>query len=131
MPASATCSFANSPLTVSAAAPAITTLTLQTSAGSQSSGYIRLGKLNLVHSATGITAALLLPFGALLALRRRQLAGLRILGALVIMLASAGLISGCGSSPGMAATPAGTSNVTITAASGSITKTFVVALTVH
>jgi len=73
----------------------------------------------------------LLPFGSLLALRRRQrFASLRILGALTVLLASAGLIAGCGSS-GMAPTPAGTSNVTITATSGSITQSTVVALTVQ
>ncbi len=79
-----------------------------------------------------IIPAVLLPFGSLLALRRRRkFASLRILGVFVILLASAGLIEGCGSS-GMAATsPTGTSNVTITATSGSITQTTVVALTVQ
>jgi hypothetical protein len=38
---------------------------------------------------------------------------------------------GCGSSPGMSATPAGTSNVTITATSGGIMQSTVVALTVQ
>jgi apolipoprotein N-acyltransferase len=78
-----------------------------------------------------ILPAMLLPFGSLLALRRRKkFAGLRILGVLVVLLASAGLIVGCGSS-GMAATPTGTSNVTISATSGSITQNTVVALTVQ
>ena len=47
----------------------------------------------------------------------------------MILFLSAGLVMGCGSStPG---TPAGTSNVTITATSGSITQTSNVALTVQ
>ena len=121
LPVSATCSFASPQLAVSATAPATEVLTIQTSSGTQ--GYLR--------SASGIGFALLLPFGSLLALRRRKkFASLRILGAVTVVLASAGLIAGCGSS-GMAPTPAGTSNVTITATSGSITQSTVVALTVQ
>lgn len=116
LPVSATCSFTNNQLTVSASAPSTTILTLQTSAGGGSKGYI--------------ATALLLPFGALLALRRRRIVGLRILGVFVVLLASVSLLAGCGSN-GMPPTPAGTSNVTVTATSGSITQSFVVALTVQ
>jgi apolipoprotein N-acyltransferase len=78
-----------------------------------------------------IIPAMLLPFGSLLAFRRRKkFAGLRILGVLTLMLGAAGLIVGCGAS-GTAPTPTGTSNVTISATSGSITQTTVVALTVQ
>jgi hypothetical protein len=49
-----------------------------------------------------------------------------------MLFVSAGLVVGCSySSSGMAATPAGTSNVTIKATSGSITQSFEVALTVQ
>jgi uncharacterized protein (TIGR03118 family) len=116
LPAGATCSFASPQLAVSATAPATEILTLQTSSGSH--GYVAMASL------------LLLPFGSLLAFRRRrQFASLRLLGSLVLIAASAGLIAGCGSST--PATPAGTSNVTITATSGSITQTTKVALTVQ
>jgi hypothetical protein len=78
-----------------------------------------------------IIPAVLLPFGSLLALRRRRkFASLRILGVFIVLLVSAGLIEGCGAT-GMAATPTGTSNVTISATSGSITQSTVVALTVQ
>jgi uncharacterized protein (TIGR03118 family) len=124
LPTSATCSFASPQLAVTAAAPATEVLTIQTSAGTASRGYERV--------ASGVAFAMLLPFGSLLVLRRRnKSSGLRILGLLTVLLASAGVIAGCGSSGGMSATPAGTSNVTITATSGSITQTTTVALTVQ
>jgi uncharacterized protein (TIGR03118 family) len=127
LPVSATCSFSAPQLAVSPTAPATETLTIQTSSGTR--GYDRVARTVLRHS--NIVFAMLLPFGSLLALRRRKkFASLRILGGLTILLASAGLISGCGSS-GTAATPAGTSNVTITATSGSISQTAVVAVTVQ
>jgi apolipoprotein N-acyltransferase len=85
-------------------------------------GYARAG---------GIGAALLLPFGSLLVLgRRRQFIGTRMLGVVVLLLASCGLIVGCGSS-GAPGTPAGTTNVTVAATSGGITQTAVVAVTVQ
>ena len=117
LPAGATCNFASPQLTVSATAPATEILTLQTSSGRN--GYVAMASI------------LLLPFGALLAFRRRrQFASLRLLGGLVLIAASAGLFAGCGGSS-MPATPAGTSNVTITATSGSIMQTTKVAMTVQ
>lgn len=116
LPAGATCSFASPTLTVSATAPATETLTLQTSSGSH--GYVAMASI------------LLLPFGSILAFgRRKQFAGLRVVGGLVLLAASVGLVAGCGSST--PATPAGTSNVSITATSGSITQTTKVAMTVQ
>ncbi len=132
LPSGATCDFATPQLAVAANAPATTSLTIQTSSGA--SGYFRSG-LGGVDSRTGvgIASALLLPFGSLLAFsRRRRSSGLRILGVLSMLFVSAGLVVGCSySSSGMAATPAGTSNVTIKATSGSITQSFEVALTVQ
>jgi hypothetical protein len=85
-------------------------------------------------SGFGIASALMLPFGSLLALRRRRrFNSLRMLGVLTVLVASSALIVGCSSSAGMAgmtASPA-TSNVTITATSGGITQTAVVAVTVQ
>jgi uncharacterized protein (TIGR03118 family) len=134
LPVDATCSFSTSPLTVSSTAPATATVTIQTSSGTSGGGYFRtssLGESSRPH-ALGLLSALMLPFGSLLALRRRRpFAGLRVLGVLVILAASASLIAGCGSSGGAPATPAGTSNVTITATSGNIVQSTLVALTVQ
>jgi hypothetical protein len=82
------------------------------------------------HGSLFLASALMLPFGSLLAFgRRRRLASMRLLGAVMLALISAGLIAGCGSS--MSGTPAGTTNVTIMATSGSIAQTSTVALTVQ
>jgi len=131
LPTGAACTFTANPITVSATAPATAIVTIETSsAGSQ------YGKLNFDglgrHDALGMVAALLLPFASLLAFgRRKRLARMRILRVLAVLFASTGLIVGCSNSPAMVVTPAGTSNVTITAASGSIMQTAIVALTVH
>ena len=127
LPAGATCSFATSPLTVAANAPATTTLTIQTAALTAS------GKFDGLRGHPGMAAslALLLPFGSFLAIRRRrQFAGLRILGAFVVLLAAGSLIGGCSSTSSMVGTPAGTSNVSVIASSGGISQATVVALTV-
>jgi len=141
----AVCSFSSAQLAVTANAPATTTLTFQASAtptvggtgtgGSPSGGYIRSELKSLSRaSGSGIASALMLPFGSLLALlRRRRFNSLRILGVLAVLVAFSGLIVGCSSSASMAGTAAApaTSNVTITATSGSITQTAVVAVTVQ
>ena len=129
LPSGATCSFTPSQLTVSATAPATAALTIQTSAGSK--GYVKEGlSASGKHGSLFLASALMLPFGSLLAFgRRRRLASMRLLGAVMLALISAGLIAGCGSS--MSGTPAGTTNVTIMATSGSIAQTSTVALTVQ
>jgi len=129
LPSGATCSFTPSQLTVSATAPATAALTIQTSAGSK--GYVKEGlSAGGQHGSLFLAYALMLPFGSLLAFgRRRRLASMRLLGAVTLAFISAGLIAGCGSS--MSSTPAGTTNVTIMATSGSIAQTSTVALTVQ
>jgi hypothetical protein len=129
LPARATCNFATPQLSVTASAPATTTVSLQTLAPT-GSGYFRqeAGKL-WGQAGVGIVSALLLPFGSLLAFGRRR--RLRGLAGVAVLFAAAGLIAGCGSSSGMSGTPAGTSNVTVTATSGSVTQTAVVAMTVQ
>ena len=129
LPSGATCSFTPSQLTVSATAPATAALTIQTSAGSK--GYVKEGlSASGKHGSLFLASALMLPFGSLLAFgRRRRLASMRLLGAVTLAFISAGLIAGCGSS--MSSTPAGTTNVTIMATSGSIAQTSTVALTVQ
>jgi uncharacterized protein (TIGR03118 family) len=132
LPTGATCSFSPAQLTVSASAPSTTTLTIQTSSGTTTSGYVKAGLDRLTQGNPGaIGFALLLPFGTLLALRRsRRFASLRILGVLAVLLASSALVVGCGGSS-TPATPAGTSNLTVTATSGSIVQSFNVAMTVQ
>jgi uncharacterized protein (TIGR03118 family) len=83
----------------------------------------------------GIAAALLLPFASFLSFRRNRstnaVRASRILGLAAFIMVSAAVAGGCGSSssPGVTATP-GTSTVTLTATSGSITQQTTVALTV-
>jgi uncharacterized protein (TIGR03118 family) len=144
LPVNATCVFSNPQLTVSST-PVTTSLTIQAASastgggGTSSGGYFRtaLRENGSLHGF-GIATALLLPFGSLLAFRRRRsLASLRVLGVLVIFVATASLIVGCGSSGSNpsgtipAIPPAGTSNVTITATSGNIVQSTVIALTVQ
>jgi hypothetical protein len=130
LPAGATCGFSPTQLSVTATAPAIATLNIQTSSGS--SGYVRTASGGDGRQAAwGIASAILLPFGSLLALRRRdRFAGPRVLGVITLLIVSAGFVVGCGSS-GTLATPTGTANVTINATSGSVTQTAVVAMTVQ
>jgi uncharacterized protein (TIGR03118 family) len=130
-PVGAVCSFSPSQLPVTASAPAISTLTIQTSSASMPYGELMFDGLGR-HPGVGIVSALLLPFGSLLAMRRRRrFTGLRILGVAAVLLGSAGLIAGCSSTPPTPITPAGTSNITITATSGNIMQSAVVGLTVH
>jgi hypothetical protein len=130
-PVGAVCSFSPSQLPVTANAPAISTLTIQTSSASMPYGELMFNGLGR-HPGMGIVSALLLPFGSLLAMRRRRrFAGLRILGVAAVLLSSAGLIAGCSSTAPTPVTPAGTSNITITATSGNIMQSAVVGLTVH
>jgi uncharacterized protein (TIGR03118 family) len=133
LPVVATCSFSPAQLAVSSTAAATDTVTITTVA--------KTARLHppTIHGATtaGITAALLLPFGAILTLSRRRSPNkhrsIRLLGLLSILIISAGFIAGCSSSSDvvMPFTPAGTSAVTITATSGTITQTTVVNLTVQ
>jgi uncharacterized protein (TIGR03118 family) len=129
LPSGATCSFSPNQLTVSATAPATATLTIQTSAGSK--GYVKEGlSASGQHGSLFLASVLMLPFGSLLAFGRlRRFRSQRLLGVVALLFISSGLIMGCGSSA--SGTPAGTTNVTITATSGSITQTSLVALTVQ
>ena len=143
LPLNATCSFSPSSLAVSASAPALGSVTIQTAKQQSGTGQLR----TLLHrkSTAGITYALLLPFASVLIFRRRRSSlsatnPLRLLGLFVLLIASTGFLVGCLSSnnppvnngtavaPG---TPSGTSTITITATSWSINQTATVALTVQ
>jgi drug/metabolite transporter (DMT)-like permease len=92
-----------------------------------------------IHEASisRFTLAFILPFVALLLFPRRRSPGrqrsLRLLGLFGALILSAGFLTGCTSytSGFVASTPAGTSQVTIKATSGSITQTTVINLTVQ
>jgi uncharacterized protein (TIGR03118 family) len=132
LPIGATCSFSPASLTVVATAPSTATLTIQTT---KTTGALQ--PFLLQHGSTGVVAAMLLPFAGLLAMRRRRslsraVRSLHLLGVLAITLAAGSLVMGCSdnstfSPPG---TPAGTSNVVVTATSGSVTQQSTIALTV-
>ena len=128
LPVGATCSFLNPQVTVTATAPATTTVTILTANKTSSLMHPALNHWN----ASGIVAAVLLPFGSIfLARRRKQSAGLRTLAMLGILLGSLGVLAGCSSTPSSVVTPTGTSNVVVTATAGSLTRTTTVVLTVQ
>jgi uncharacterized protein (TIGR03118 family) len=133
LPEAATCAFSPTSLAVTAGAPATTTVTIAT-----------VKKMALLQprsrrgaAAAGISAALLLPFGAFLTFTRRRFSGtqrhLRLLGLLGVLLVFGGFIAGCSSSSDIfiPSTPAGTSTITIKATSGTITQSTTVNLTVQ
>ena len=125
LPLGATCSFSANPVSVTPTTPAISTLTIKTAAATAS---LR----SLPHrTAIGIAYALVLPFGFLFASPRRKRAiRLSTTGLLVLLFAASSLMVGCAYTPPAPVTPAGTSNVTVSATAGSVTQTTVVALTV-
>jgi uncharacterized protein (TIGR03118 family) len=132
LPDAATCTFAPTTLAVTAGAPASTTVTIATVKKAA-----LLQHRTLPRAVTGITAALLLPFGAILAFFRRRSPNkhhtIQLLGLLGVLFVSACLIEGCSSTSSVfvPSTPPGTSVVTIKATSGSITQSAVVNLTVQ
>ena len=133
LPEAATCTFAPTSLTVAAGAPATTTLTIATV---KKTALLQPHTLRGAATA-GITAALLLPFGAFLTFSRRRSSGkqryLRLLGLLGILLVSAGFVAGCSSMSDVfvPSTPAGTSAITVKATSGTITQSTIINLTVQ
>jgi uncharacterized protein (TIGR03118 family) len=128
LPTAATCSFSPAQISSTGTAPGTTTLTIQTVGGMAQLQPAR-------HGAAGIATALLLPFACVLVFYRRRSSALRgVLGMMVlcgITLAAAGAMMGCGSSAPKATTPAGTSQVTVTATSGSVSQTATIALTIQ
>jgi hypothetical protein len=133
LPEAATCSFAPAQLTVVAGAPATSTVTIATV---KKMAFLQPRTLHGMGTA-GITAAFLLPFGAIVTFSRRQypnqLPSLRLFGLLGLLFVSAGFIAGCSSSSDVfvPSTPPGTSAITIKATSGTITQSTIVNLTVQ
>jgi uncharacterized protein (TIGR03118 family) len=133
LPEAATCAFSPTSLAVTAGVPATTTLTIATV---KKTAFVRPFTIHGT-SIDKITVALFLPFGSLLLFpRRRSLSQqryLRLLGLFGAFILSAGFIAGCSSTSDVfvPSTPAGTSQVTIKATSGSITQSTIVNLTVQ
>jgi uncharacterized protein (TIGR03118 family) len=133
LPEAATCSFSPASLTVTSGAPATSTVTIATV---KKMSCLRPFSIHDV-SLFKFTVAFFLPFGALLLFPRRrspsQQRSLRILGLFGALILSAGFITGCTSYSNVfvPSTPAGTSQVTIKATSGSITQSTVINLTVQ
>ncbi len=140
LPTGATCSFSPSSVNVTATASAQTLLTIATGVTytPPSNGYVARQDAPHKQSGAGIAAAAATPFAALLLFgvfrRRRRL--MALLSVALVTVAVAMGVAGCGGSSGGGSTtpvttPTGTSQVTVTAKSGAITKTTVIALTVH
>jgi uncharacterized protein (TIGR03118 family) len=133
LPEAATCTFAPTSLSVTAGAPATTTLTVATV---KKMACVRPFTIHGT-SVTKITVALFLPFGALLLFPRRrflnQQRSIRLLGLFGTLLLSAGFIAGCSSTSDVfvPSTPAGTSAIIVKATSGTITQSTIVNLTVQ
>ena len=128
LPLAAKCSFSPAQLTVTSGAPAPSTVTISTVKNSASlSPSTRSGA-----AASAITAALLLPFAAILTFSRPRQLNIRLFALFAVLVLSAGLIAGCSNtSNAVPFTPTGSTPVTIKATSGPITQSTVVNLTVQ
>jgi hypothetical protein len=123
LPAGAQCSFSPAQVTATGSAPSITTLTIEST---------KQARNELPSGARAILFALLIPFGGMLAMRRRPTSPVNLMLLTVLAVASLGALAGCGSDkPVSPVTPPGTSQVTVTATSGSTTQTTTVSLVVH
>jgi uncharacterized protein (TIGR03118 family) len=130
LPAGATCLFAPSSLPVVASAPAIDQLSISTTPTMMTSrSHPQL------RNRAAITLASLLPLSVLIFLRRRTSPNaLRFFGPLAMLtlaLGASALVVGCGNNSSPPSTPAGTSSVTVTATSGSVSQKVAVSLVVQ
>ncbi|HXE08496.1 MAG TPA: TIGR03118 family protein [Acidobacteriaceae bacterium] len=123
LPAGAQCSFSPAQVTATGSAPSITTLTIESTKSAHN---------EFPSGARGIFFALLIPYGGVLAIRKRPASSMRVMLLGVVALVSLGALAGCGSDkPVSPVTPSGTSQVTVTATSGSTMQTTTVSLVVH
>ncbi len=136
LPAGTTCSFSPSSINVTGTTTAQTTLTISSSTTyTPPTGYAAKAVAPPKHSGRGIAAATAMPLAAFVLLgavrRRRFLAMLPIV--LLGLVVAAG-VAGCsskGGGPTAVPTPTGTSQVTVTATSGTISQTTAISLTVQ
>ncbi len=135
LPTGAVCTFSPATVSVTGTTNVQTSLTIATGAGNPTGYMVKAGSPHASKGA-GIAVAVVSPFAALLlfgaARRRRFLLLLPLLSLPLIAMAG---VTGCGSSksntPATMPTPAGTSQVTVTATSGTVSKTATIALTVQ
>ena len=144
-PVGVTCTFSPSTLTITPTAAATSTVTIQTAASmAHLQQHSPWGK-----GASIVAVAFLMPFGSILIFSRRRTIGkgnpMQLLGLVVLLLASTGLVVGCSSSmtaapptmtsapttPSSPGTPNGVQMVTVTATSGTLMQTTTIALTVQ
>ncbi len=137
LPRAATCSFSPAQLNLSASAPATSTVTITTVMSSMTA-LNQPHKLRMLRGAAsaGITAALLLPFGAFFTRRRRYgpvREAIKLFALFGIILTTLSFIAGCSSTSDVFVpfTPTGAAQITINATSGSITQSSIVTLTVQ
>jgi len=134
LPIGATCTF-NPTVQINVAANTVGfgSMTIQTQKASASVQPHHFGNAR----SNGILSAMLLPFASILIFRRRRSSGNaafpRLMGVMLILIATTGFIAGCSSSTVQnpsTPTPAGQSTVTVTASSGAVTQTTSIVLTV-
>lgn len=133
-PVGISCTFSPSSLSLSATAVSTANVQIKTTG---TTAKVR-GPF-LYNGAAGIAVAALFPFGSILVFSRRRTGDgkLHILGAFVLFLTIAGLVTGCSSSnspsstPTSTPTPTGMQQVTIKASSGNITQTATINLSVQ
>ena len=128
LPTAATCSFSPAQIAATASAPATDVVTIQTT----KSTVMGLKRFSGTRAA-GITLALLLPFGSLALFRRRNSSSNLLLLLAAIAFIPIALVAGCSSSSGTLppSTPAGTTQITVTATAGAVTQSTFIALTVQ
>jgi uncharacterized protein (TIGR03118 family) len=139
-PSSVICTFSPATVTLSGSSPMSVAVSIAPAAtvGTPANPYLVNDSVHLFHSRAGLTLALIGPIGlfTFVGLKRRSILARGSLFALLLVVA-AGAITGCSSQQtGTGAgttTPAAsvTSNVTITATSGTITQNVTIAFTVQ
>jgi hypothetical protein len=133
LPAGSSCIFSPSSLNVITSAPAISQLSISTTPNLTNMGFASPHLRGRTHEILGLAS--LLPFSLFLFIRRRSSGrALRIFGplaALILCFGAASVIIGCSDHGPPPGTPTGTSNVTVTATSGSTSQKATIALTVQ
>ncbi len=128
LPVAASCIFSPAQVSAVATAPASTTLTIHTAKFTAAAQPIS-------HGVGRILFAFLLPFISIPAFYRRRSAHqtglLRVAVFCGVAFASLAAVAGCGDVPLPASTPTGSSQVVVTATSGSVTQSTTIGLTVQ
>ena len=131
LPTGATCSFAPSTVNLQGSSPGAVTLSLSTTARSITTGSVILASSKRFYAVwLGVPGLALLGAGFGRDRRRRRILGLLLFCALWALLVIQPACSGTTPAPPTSGTPAGTSTITVTAASGSDSKSQGIQLTV-